>query len=266
MECGVANKEIISHLSSEFIADVKEDGTRAEVIFQREKGVKVYSKRNLEITYRYPELLTNLITDCDSLILDGELIMRNKQGNSDFALLQSTGRNLLQQRLLINLQAKRFPIIFVVFDILQRNGEDLRNLPLWKRREILSNSFVQNKYYELIKSSTDIEGLFKETLSKGKEGIIIKNINSRYEERRSEKWLKIKHTKERDILFTDYETHPKGLTLKNDEGIRVACNGYQSQAVKEKLDREHRILITINYLEETRNGMYRQPVFAKIVE
>jgi hypothetical protein len=58
------------------------------------------------------------------VILDGEVIVRDARGASDFEALQSA------------LRERGAPLIFYVFDLLHRDGRDLRNEPLIERRRL----------------------------------------------------------------------------------------------------------------------------------
>ena len=63
--------------------------------------------------------------------MDGELIVTDPNGRSDFSLLQ----HILEQGRLEELQ-------FCVFDLLYWNGEDLRDLPLAQRKAKLDAAFA----------------------------------------------------------------------------------------------------------------------------
>jgi hypothetical protein len=62
----------------------------------------------------------------DETVIDGELVALGPDGKPSFNLLQ-------------NLRSAESPIIYYAFDILFRKGEDLTQLPLSKRREVLES-------------------------------------------------------------------------------------------------------------------------------
>jgi bifunctional non-homologous end joining protein LigD len=75
------------------------------------------------------------------------------------------------------------------------NGEDLRGLPIEKRkRELLrvlkkaSSKIVFNEHYEAEGSQ-----VFKEACALGCEGIVSKKLGSPYRSGRSDTWLKVKN-------------------------------------------------------------------------
>ena len=159
-----------------------------------------------------------------------------------------------------------YPVTFVVFDILECNGQDMRKLPLKARRkglEVLGIERFGN--FKLVKQSTDVLGLWKEVTDLGGEGIIIKEVDSPYlEGKRSSTWRKVKDIKEVDLTFTKYERHNRGITVTSDKGIRVTVNGYQSQEVAEQIDIKGRCTGTIRHLGQTATGKYRQPTWMKL--
>ena len=59
---------------------------------------------------------------------------------------------------------------------------------------------------------------------------------------------------------TSYELNNAGITL-TDGKHRVQCSGAQSSAVKATIDKNGFAQCLINMLEETENGMWRQPTF-----
>jgi bifunctional non-homologous end joining protein LigD len=64
---------------------------------------------------------------CKSAILDGEVIMQDRRGASDFEALQAA------------LRSKAAPLIFYAFDLLHLDGKDYRDLPLVQRRAKLKH-------------------------------------------------------------------------------------------------------------------------------
>ena len=68
-------------------------------------------------------------------MLDGELVVPTTEGRSDFEELRR--RNLLQRPRMIDDAAARRPAVFVLFNVLELDGHDLRHQPLLERRKVL---------------------------------------------------------------------------------------------------------------------------------
>ena len=114
-----------------------------------------------------------------NVILDGEMIVTDEQGNSDFHALRSPVQNKLS---------------YIVFDILTLDGQDLRNKPLSERKEILKNFLKDCPSNIHLCQFTKGKGreIFKQVCELGLEGIIAKDLDSTYAGNRNGTWLKFK--------------------------------------------------------------------------
>ena len=102
--------------------EVKHEGYRAQLVIESGE-VRANTRNGFDWTERYPYVVSAAAKlDCQSAILDGEVIVQNERGISDFDALRSA----------IRWQPDR--LIFYAFDLLHLNGKDLRNEPLDCRR------------------------------------------------------------------------------------------------------------------------------------
>jgi ATP-dependent DNA ligase len=105
-----------------WVHEVKHDGYRTQLIIERGKAPG-YTRNGFDWTDRYPAITKAAAKlDCRSAIVDGEVIIQNERGGSDFEALKSA----------IRWQPQR--LILCVFDLLHLNGKDLRELSLVERR------------------------------------------------------------------------------------------------------------------------------------
>ena len=101
---------------------LKHDGYRTLLAVQR-GSVVAYTRNGFDWTDRYPQIVEAAARlHCKSAMLDGEVIVQDPRGASDFEALQAA------------LRSKRTPLIFYAFDLLHLDGKDCRNLPLVERR------------------------------------------------------------------------------------------------------------------------------------
>lgn len=187
-----------------WIYEIKYDGYRI-IAYSEKNKVKLLSRNNIEYTKKFDSISKSLkeIKE-DSFVLDGEVVVFDKNGRSDFGLLQES----------IKYGTNGFH--YVVFDLLALNGEDLRELPLYQRKEKLSrllfnvpNNIIYSKHIE--------QGLESYNFAKKNnlEGIIAKNKNSKYQEKRNEDWIKIKCFNRQEFIIIGYKTSEKNQYISS---------------------------------------------------
>jgi bifunctional non-homologous end joining protein LigD len=125
--------------------------------------------------------------------LDGELIVADPNGRSDFSLLQHT----LEQKKLDELQ-------FCIFDALFLDGDDLRGEPLRERKSRLDaalSKLPRNGPLRLADQiHSDSAQLLARVCNQHLEGLIAKRVDSVYKGDRSPDWLKIKCRREQEFV------------------------------------------------------------------
>ena len=117
--------------SKDWIFEVKWDGIRAISYINKELTIK--SRNQKELKTNFPEL-EELINLTKHAVLDGEIIlMRN--GKTDFEILlkrvQATSSKDIK-----TLQQK-YPILYILFDILEKDGNSLLDKTLIERKKSL---------------------------------------------------------------------------------------------------------------------------------
>jgi DNA ligase D-like protein (predicted ligase)/DNA ligase D-like protein (predicted 3'-phosphoesterase) len=193
----------------DWIFEIKWDGFRA--IAYVSKDLSLRSRNQKELKYNFPELeeLTKLT---HNVVLDGEIVTM-KEGKPDFQSLLE--RSQVTSPTEIELQAKRTPVVYVVFDILEKGGVSLIYLSLTKRKEILKESVKEGKHV-LLSDFVEEKGeaYYRVVLEKGLEGVMAKKKDSVYEQGvRSGSWLKIKKLHSCDCVIFGY-TKGSGARLE----------------------------------------------------
>lgn len=185
----------------EWIYELKFDGFRTLAIKDGKK-VSLISRNENDLTQKFEEV-AKAMTDlaCDQCVIDGEVVALDDQGRSSFQLLQ--GREM---------ERHKSPLYDYVFDLLQLNGKDLTALPLSSRKELLqqlcTGAPAAIRYSGEL--GRDPAPLLEEVRRLGLEGIIGKEVNSRYEAgRRSGAWVKLKTLNEQEFIIGGY-TPPAG--------------------------------------------------------
>jgi DNA ligase-1 len=113
----------------EWQVEWKWDGIRAQLIV-RDGHVSLWSRGEESMAERFPEVTTAARELPDGTVLDGELLaFRDGLPLPFSALQQRIGRRLHVQR-----TARSVPVVFMAYDLLEHDREDLRARPLRERR------------------------------------------------------------------------------------------------------------------------------------
>jgi bifunctional non-homologous end joining protein LigD len=127
----------------------------------------------------------------EKAVLDGEAVVL-KNGKPSFPSVMR--RDLANNNPTIKYLQKLLPIDYMIFDILQYNGENLFNRPLKFRQQLLADILVPEEHFHLVDNFPQGKSLFAAVKSQDMEGIVAKKPNSRYISGKQHKeWLKIKY-------------------------------------------------------------------------
>ncbi len=186
--------------SDEWLFEVKWDGIRAISYVNEELSIR--SRNQKELIDNFPELI-ELKELTRNTVLDGEIVVM-KEGRPDFQTLIQRKQNIKPNE--IKYFSGKFPATYVVFDILEKDGKELLDIPLVERKRILKDSVREGKFVvlSLFVENTG-EAYYRAALEKGLEGIMAKKKQSYYEPgKRSNNWLKIKQEKTCDCVIFGY--------------------------------------------------------------
>ncbi|MDF2946268.1 MAG: ligase [Bacillales bacterium] len=179
----------------EWVSQIKWDGVRILTYFD---GIEVrqFNRKLNERTKHFPELIdVNSYCKAKSVILDGEVIALDQKGNPSFHEVMRRDGIRRMDRVSHVMQA--VPVYYMIFDVIFYNGEWINNYPLDKRLDILSDIITPNKYAQTVPVQQDSRSLFEVTKQHNLEGIVCKNLNSRYIiDGKTSDWQKVKNYKD----------------------------------------------------------------------
>src|SRR5215472_2317575 len=159
-----------------WIHEVKHDGYRTMLVIER-GAARTYTRDGHDWSDRYPGIIAVARKlPRRSAILDGEVIVQDGRGVSDFEALQSA------------LRSKAARLIFYAFDLLHLDGKDLREKPLIERRTKLKRLIEQDPDSPIQFSEEfigDAAAFFHACAAHELEGIVSKLATSRYRSGRS---------------------------------------------------------------------------------
>jgi bifunctional non-homologous end joining protein LigD len=173
--------------------EVKWDGYRAIAIMNA-KSVELQSRNDKSFNEKFYPVYEALVKCNLHAVLDGEIVVINKTGNSDFGALQNWRSEADGE------------LYYYIFDILWLEGYDLKPLPLVERRKILKTLKLPSDNLRISEGfeESGIQ-LFESVKKLGLEGIIAKRNSSIYHENdRTREWLKIKSHQRQEVVIGGY--------------------------------------------------------------
>lgn len=257
MLCDSIKEDELKNLKGEWLANIKFDGTRIIAVVKNH-SVFLVNRRNEIVNQQFSEIAKELekLEDC---IVDGEIISYD----DDFTKLQR--RNATKNKGIREQLITEIPCKLMLFDVIKLGNIDLQNRTLRERVELLKNFLIFNplSFVDMVEYLPIDKCLEKARIEK-REGIIIKDMNSCYQNKRADSWKKLKFFLEKQIRVIRYSENPKGIRAETEDGIAVQIAGEQHKEVKKKIDEEGYCEIDIQYLSETENKMLRFPSFRNI--
>ena len=179
--------------------EIKHDGYRTLLLIEGGRA-RALSRQGRDWTFDLPgicEAAAKLTKG--SAVMDGETVVLDADGRSDFGSLRRA-------------ITRREPLVYMAFDLLHLDGEDLRRLPLVERRarliELLDGSEPTLGCSESFEG--DAAAFFKAASQLGLEGIVSKRRDSRYTGGRTERWLKTKCFEEGAFVLLGTEVKKSG--------------------------------------------------------
>ena len=160
----------------------KWDGIRAQLV-KRAGQLWIWTRGEELATDRFPELAALAIYLTDGTVLDGEIVVWNDARVQSFALLQQRiGRKTLNAKLLA-----RVPVVMLVYDLLEWQGEDWRQLGQTMRRDQLERVVADCGQTALQLSPllqgtdwADLERQRAMSRELGVEGLMLKAVDGHY--------------------------------------------------------------------------------------
>lgn len=167
-----------------WIHEIKHDGYRTQLIVERGKA-RALTRNGLDWSEKYrPIVEAAAALPVKSAVIDGEVVVFDEKGLTDFQALRSAMRWAPGR------------LVFVAFDLLHLNGEDFRMLPLIERRARLAALVPTGCSAGAVQFSEHVQGsgeaFFREVDRLGLEGMVSKRARSVYRSGRTDTWQKIK--------------------------------------------------------------------------
>ena len=283
----------------EWLFEIKWDGYRA-ISFVEKDSFRFISRRNIDLIKKFPqaETIPGLI-NAQSAILDGEIVVVDKNGKPNFQKLQNIARFFRSRSIPTE---ENVSLIYYVFDLLYLDGRDLRDEPLIERKKLLKSIIHPNEFLKYSDEIVELgKELYKKASEEGLEGIIAKKLDSHYIERRTSYWLKMKTHPQQEVVIGGY-TKPRnsrqyfgalvvgiydGDSLRFSGHIGTGFDDFTLKQIYELLQQnksdnnpfttipktnepvqwvEPKLICEVKFAEWTSEGIMRQPVFLGLRE
>ena len=204
----------------QWIFEIKHDGFRALALLER--GDCWFVSRKNHKFNGFQDLATALVREVNAemAVLDGELAVPDDTGRTVFS---AGGRK----------QAHYF-----AFDLLWLNGEDLRPLPLWSRKEMLKRIFSSPSTHARYVDHTQGAGteLYRLACQLDLEGIVAKRADSLYDNQTvPPPWIKIKNP-------TYSQSRSKGRLKRASYGTKPRTESVHARVVVYEFTKEGELI------------------------
>jgi bifunctional non-homologous end joining protein LigD len=267
-----------------WIHEIKFDGYRVQVQI-RDAVVKIFTRRGNDWTNRFRRIAADAWhVSAGSAIIDGEAVVPDANGATDFSVLQN------------ELKGRSKKIVLVAFDLLYLNGYDLRGLPLIERKALLKKLIADTDVQ--FSESFEVEGreIYQHAWKVGPEGVVSKVRDSRYVSGRSKDWAKktcaqretlsiagfalkgnkfdgiyVGRLKGRDLVYAGKVDHGFDAGSAKDLQTRLKPLIRKTQPYAKKIARrgiwvEPSLLAEIEYRTKSAEGKVRHPFFKGLRE
>ncbi|MBC7341533.1 MAG: hypothetical protein H5U02_03650 [Clostridia bacterium] len=243
-----------SHIfeSKDHFFQVKWDGVRI-IAWVEGKEIWLQNRKGHDRTQHYPELrsLPARLRGTEA-VLDGEIVVLDSNGHPSFPRVLE--RDLVSRPHITTGVFPRWPITYIVFDILSWKGKLLTPQPLESRQEILQKALRVDKTSKwadknetpdniiIIENFANGPSLFAAVREHHLEGVVAKNKSSPYlPGKKTRHWLKIKNRRRQLCLVVGYLTRNQllsSLVLAAYHGKQLLYLGRAGTGLTEKQRQE----------------------------
>ncbi|MFK7787931.1 MAG: ATP-dependent DNA ligase [Phycisphaeraceae bacterium] len=165
---------------SDWQVEYKWDGIRAQLI-RREGEAYLWSRGEEQVADGFPEIVAAATALRQDAVLDGELLAWEDGRALPFGQLQKRlGRKHVELSLFPDV-----PVVFMAYDALEINGQDLRDQPMCERRGALESLLAKQNDIELSQTLSvtnwqDVTQSVATARELGVEGVMLKKGDSPY--------------------------------------------------------------------------------------
>jgi ATP-dependent DNA ligase len=279
--------EITAKISADSLAtEMKFDGFLSQVVYAG--GPRIYSRRGKNISPNVPSVVNELVkldVPEQSMLL-GELVWFDEKGKQSIDTINSIAGSS-HEKAHQKQEELKGRAAMVLYDVLWLNGKDMTQEPFRERRAILEK-LVKGKTSHIVMLSPmrpfdDWEKVAQASLANGGEGVVIKNLDSKYfyadagesEPKPKGVWWKWKPPEKAQtddfVVYNAYRTDKGALMVEFGQYLdgklfhvgKIDSFGAEVEAEMEEMAGQ-KFVIEMGFEERTADGMLRHPHFMRI--
>ncbi|GJH05054.1 DNA ligase [Paraburkholderia terrae] len=176
----------------DWLFEWKFDGFRC-LVRKYGEHVDLISRASNSFNASFPEIVKAVAAVPGDFVWDAELAVGSGRGETEFAQLQQRARTVSPRS--VPAAARKCPARLYVFDMLSSGKLDVRDRPLFERKQQLRDSFDDTPR---LVYATHVEGVgelvFEQVQLNDFEGMVAKRTWSVYMRGRSLNWIKVKNS------------------------------------------------------------------------
>ena len=181
----------------DWLHEIKFDGYRIIAAIGGGRA-RIFTRTGLDWTDRFRPIVQPFADlPCDMALIDGEAVVRDADGRSNFGLLQNA------------IAEGKGAIVCMAFDLLMLDGKDLRKEPLIRRKEKLAALLGDVGPGGPLFFSDHVVGHGAETFAHAcemkLEGIVSKRATGTYRSGRGKGWLKVKCGHGQELIIVGWQ-------------------------------------------------------------
>lgn len=202
----------------DWLHEVKFDGYRMQAHIENGK-VRLLTRTGLDWTEKFGTAISDALgrLDCESAILDGEVVELDESGGTSFSRLQQALSS-----------GNTGALSYYLFDLLWLDGEDLRREPLVERKAVLKKLLGPDQAESPLRYSDHFAQpghiMLTHACRLGLEGVVSKQADAPYASGRSTVWIKSKCTQRQEFVILGYLP-----SEKTGRGLRSLLVGYNEK-------------------------------------
>jgi len=201
-----------------WLHEIKYDGYRMEARLDHGE-VRLLTRKQQDWTHRFkPVAAAVAALPAKTALLDGEIVVEDDDGISNFSLLQTDLKDGRSDR-----------FVYYVFDLLYLDGRDLTGEPLTARKAALANLLQRDGAGRVIRTAGHFDEagplILKHACAMGLEGIVSKRRNAPYRSGRSDNFVKSKCHGRQEFVVAGFSRSTAASTAIGALIVAVYENG-----------------------------------------